>query len=922
MKRILIILLVLIGMLAGGGYYLFLEALKPGDFPAKVVNAENAIVTSGTIAIASIDISHIRYIDELFKDIKDPSPISLPKKVEPKPAKSLLEKLKKQGINLYSTTNYALATINVAQKKPAYSFVLFGDYSQAKLKQAIQKTHLVEESADGYWLITPNDDVPNKDDVCAVPEKKSSLIQHALSIQNDRILLSSSEMMPLLIKRFSTKAQAGISLTKWRAFRKDKVVAAAFMSPKEANKGAVDLPSALLLGAVSSQPLTDVYGGAVISMSPLPGLTFSVDAHSNEAAWPLEVKEKYDVWLAETLSELKDMPTLSSLFNTLSVQADGNILRFKTIANRTTLNNIERVPGEFFKAVLSNLSFGDMNGDMAGGEKVINAEDLKQYQSSFDFSSVGVFDDKNLVYKKDQVVGPFGIRLKRIGLLETDNSIVELKINAEGKGFENVFDEFMHKSDELAGASLLITSVDDKDGINLLREELCGKKRNQDAATLLTSRDKEYVDGKWISKTLKISGEKSVRLKQLVLLSQVANIKGKVVVRAATQTSIKQLKIPFAKKTIENGKVRMYFKKANARTVKYDLSGDMSRIMAVRAKNAKGEYLAGSSSSASTYDGVKTVSKRFRGKVASIEVVVAEQLQNEEYPFNISKVTPRYGEKGGKQIGVAITSKKRFLRQYAKVQYKNECKDKQKVRAGAFLICLNKFGNQLGTQVSGDFEVIGPAEEALQNDLSAGVLSIDTVLTESGEKIAFNKNAIAALNYKFDTNYNEKKKEWQITNRRLQASSVRVLADKDELKDKKISKINGTLTIRIPKAPKYIDLDASELGVITKNKDGINATISAFEDWSTYIDIQGKANKVMRFMPMASNESVLNTGNARINIKKYNTWGMSEEDKEKLNALPEKWQGMITIYGKPEKIRVFYANDFDIIKRKFQMTVK
>ena len=468
----------------------------------------------------------------------------------------------------------------------------------------------------------------------------------------------------------------------------------------------------------------------------------------------------------------------------------------------------------------------------------------------------------------------------------------------------------------------LTTSALDLEGNNLLREEQCGKARNMALTSLNTSRDKEFVDGKWISKSLKISGDKGVRLKQLVLLPQVAKVKGKIIVNAATQTSVKTQKRPFAKKTIETGKVRMYFKKSNLSTVKYDLSGDINHILAVRAKNAKGEYLAGGGSSASSYDGLKTVSKYFKGKVASIEVVLADQMKSEEYPFEITQFTPRYGKKdNGKQVGVKFTSKKRFLREYAKVKYENECKDKQKVRAGAFLVCLNKFGKHWGQSSGGEFEVIGPAEEALQNDLSAAVLSIDTVVTDSGEKISFNKNATVEFNYKFDTKYNDKKKEWQITNRKLQASYVKILTDDEKLKDKKINSINGTLTIRIPKNTKHIVLGAEELGIAKKSKDGITASIAAFEDWSTYIDFQGSVNKVMRMMPLAKDGSILNTGNDRINERKYQTWGMSKEDKEKINALPKKWQGMITIYGKPETIRVFYANDFDVIKRKFQLPV-
>lgn len=74
-------------------------------------------------------------------------------------------------------------------------------------------------------------------------------------------------------------------------------------------------------------------------------------------------------------------------------------------------------------------------------------------------------------------------------------------------------------------------------------------------------------------------------------------------------------------------------------------------------------------------------------------------------------------------------------------------------------------------------------------------------------------------------------------------------------------------------------------------------------------------------MPLTKSGVILNTDNDRIFEKQYHTWGMSNEDKEKIKALPKKWQGMITIYGKPEKIRIFYANDFDIIKRKFKFDI-
>ena len=915
MKRILIILLVLIGLLAGGGYFLVTKGLVPDDVPVKVMNAEEAVATSGTIAIASLDMSFVRRVDKIFNANKDPAPL-----VKPKPAKTLLDKLKKQGVNLYSQTDYALATINVGQEKPAYTFVLFGRFSPGKIKKVIQQSHLVEEGTDGVWLITEVVEEKKITDPCAAPaslSKKTAPKQQALHIKNDRILISSPELMPVLLKRFANKARAEVSLTKWRNFRKNKVLAGTVMAPKEAKKGAVDLSSAILLGSVSSQPLTELYAGAEVQLLPVPGFSVLVDAHSNSAAWPLETKTKYDAWLGETVLDLKEMPTLASLFKTLNVQADGNVLRFKTMADQTTLNNIEKVPAEFFKMIFENVSFGD---DKGGAEQIVKDEDVKKYASTYDFTSAEPFDVKSSFYNLDYVVGPFGVRLKRIGLLATDDSVIELKISTEGKGFENLSGESMHKSDDSPAASLIVTSVEDKEGNNLLREEQCGKTRNSVAASLNASRDKEYVDGKWISKSIKVSGDKSVRLKKNIPLSQVVNIKGKIVIRAATRTRVQTVKQPFKNKVVKTKKVRMFLKKSNSRTVKYDLSGEMNHILAIRAKNAKGQYLASSSSSASG-DDVKTISKRFKGKIASIEVVVAEERVDQEYPFEIKQFALQYGKAGkGAQIGMMTTSKKAILRQYAKAKYKDACKDKAKIELEGFMVCLNKFGDRLGREVGGEFDVVAPADEALQNDLRAGMLSIDSVQTDTGEKISFDKNERISFDYKFDTLYDKKKKDWNIVNKRLYGSNVSIYSDKEELKNKKISVINGTLTIRIPKQPKHFELAANEIGIFKKDN-GLVANIAAFEDWSTYIDLQGPVDNVMRFMPVARGGTILKTGNDRINEKQYSTWGKSYEEKEKIKTLPKKWQGMITIYGKPEVIRVYYAEKFDVIKHKFQFSI-
>ena len=429
------------------------------------------------------------------------------------------------------------------------------------------------------------------------------------------------------------------------------------------------------------------------------------------------------------------------------------------------------------------------------------------------------------------------------------------------------------------------------------------------------------ADDKWISKSIKVFGEKNVRLQKKVKLSQITNIKGKIVIRAATNTNIKTIQAPFAKKTLDTGKVRLYFKKSHSSTVKYDLSGEKNRILAIRAKNSEGQYLASSDSIASG-NKVQTISKRFKGKIAAVEVVLADDIENKEYPFILNQINLQYGLKStGFQIGMVATSKKSFLRKHAKVKHKNVCKDKQQVELRGFVICLNKFNNEDGKTIGADFDVVGPYDEALLNDLAAGVISIDSVKTVNSKRIRFNKNQKVNFKYKFDTNFNDKTKDWEITNKRLHAANVSVLTNAEELKDKDIKLIKGSLTIRIPKKPRYFEISASELGISKKSDNGISAKLVAFEDWDTYIYLQGNVDKVMRFMPVAIDKSILKTSNDSIVEKAYDTLGLSKEEKVKVEKSPKQWQGKMTIYGEPAAIRIYYADDFEIIKHKFEFSI-
>ena len=155
--------------------------------------------------------------------------------------------------------------------------------------------------------------------------------------------------------------------------------------------------------------------------------------------------------------------------------------------------------------------------------------------------------------------------------------------------------------------------------------------------------------------------------------------------------------------------MRLKLVPGKARDVKYELSGQTDRVLAVRAVNGSGEYLesGGSSASGRLIGRGKSVTKSFKGQPKAAEIIIASEEVEKDYPFELRSLdmvsnTPSYS----KSPALPPMDRKEFAAKFASTEYDTPCEEgKPEQNAGPFLICSLqlsqdfRFGSSDGTSL-------------------------------------------------------------------------------------------------------------------------------------------------------------------------------------------------------------------------------
>lgn len=582
---------------------------------ATLTETENALAMTDTLLLASIDLDFLRKLEaKLYgkAELPDLTP-------EATPNDSVMTDLQRALMRHPDSIAYISAAVYAGKDRPlSLALVAGGEIQTDEVINALKSSAQVAAHPQiaNVWSVQKQDL-----DTCQI----SSPIT-VIASKGRIIALNGDD--PALIERLQSAAPAARDLARWLDFRASRFFAAAVFVPDELSAQSLG-PFVGNAAAQAKQKLTDfdaIYLGAASKSFPPGGsLALWMSAHSPEIA-----ADKAAVWQAALVASRKDwektLPTIAALHDRATISARDNLLQTEVRLDKKLAAETRKLPGELLGLVFSGFAVqanAPKTASDAAAEKIDKTP--RKFADNVDLAQIPPYDPKALFAEPvDVVAGPLGLQVAGVRLTDTDPRLVEIEIKATASNLPNVGDSADSAMD------LSISSVRDKDGKELLREEPCGRDRNSLAA------HPSFSFGNGV-----LSATKKVRLLDSVHHADIASILGNVRLNVPTRIEAVAVINPKIGDHIEREGLRIEVTKAEPNSVSYRVSGKTGRLLHLRAKNDKGEYLTsgGLSSMGSPFG--KSTTLEIKGKIASLEFILAQAVEPKDFPFELKGAHPQ-----------------------------------------------------------------------------------------------------------------------------------------------------------------------------------------------------------------------------------------------------------------------------------------
>ena len=614
------------------------------DAGVALTATENALATSDALLIASIDLDHIRNLEAKLS-----GKATLPDlKSETETGGSALSILRQAVMVRPDAIAYVSAAAYAGKDGVlTTALVAGGDIHPEEVIAALKRSAQVQPHPQlkDAWLLQSQDI-----DTCQLSK------QWTVVLTKERVIAMDSGDLTV-IERLNSAAPAARDLATWREFRKTRFIAAALFIPKEFPQQGMD-PLTGRTAQLAKQNLADFnelyFGASSKSIPPGGSLTLWLSANTPQVA-----ADKAALWKTDLATSRKDwektLPTIAALHDQATIDAQGNRLQAEIALDQKLVEKLRNLPGELIGMMFSGFKMGvqtQQAATAAPAEEIDKTPRVFAAQTSI--GQIPAFDPQGpFAEPADTMAGPFGIHLVGVRLTEAAPQALELEVKAMGMKLPNVGD------DPESMLALSIKSVRDKEGKELLREETCGRERNSLPGKSSPSFGND---------TMTVA--KKVRLQDAVRHADVAAIQGSVRVRLPMQVETVALPDPKVGDHIEREGLRIEITKLEAGSVSYRVSGEPERLLHLRAKNAKGEPLAwgGTFSMGSPFGSGKSVTREFKGQIASVEFVLAQAIEQKDYAFELKGARPQKVDNWtlDKPLVYEAVSKDELKRDYAK----------------------------------------------------------------------------------------------------------------------------------------------------------------------------------------------------------------------------------------------------------------
>lgn len=715
MKKIIIFTLVFLVLSLGlGGFFAYRRWVVPAYAGAdqSLISTEETLATPDMLFLASFDIEYLRSLD-----VKLNGTPRLPDLVSPadnnEPA-SVFQQLRRSLVKQYDVLQYVTIAAYLSKESGPSLILVSGGKLRQEDALAFLKNYPAAKQAPGLpnaWIVQSEDP-----DTCALSK------EWTIVIDNNRIIASNTPDTGVL-ERLREGSGAARDLTRWREFRKVRFAAAALFLPDSLSNQGID-PLTHAIASTAQKQLIDFdalyLGASAIPFPPKGDFAFWLSAGSSAVA-----EQKAAEWKAELSASRKNwqetLPTLAALHDRAHISARENLVLADVTFDKELAGQLRNIAGEFISLLfkgfnakqITDAHIGETVQEMIDKNPVrfqetVSPEDIKQYDPKATFAG-----------EADVTSGPFGISLSAVRMTKTAPRTIELEIAAKGTGLPNLADGREDFVD------LIITSVEDREGRELLRAERCGPDRNGQPGKGRKMHGFSVVDVR-----------KTVRLDETASLHDVARIAGTLRARLPSRVESVFLKGPKPGDHFDRENTRVEVMRVEKNGISYRISGEIARLLLVRGKNAKGEVLTGAGhSSMQVPGGASSASQKFRGEATEVEFVVARAVEELKFPFTLENAFPRMTEQNTRKEPISFSRYKRneFKRDLAKpVVMNSESKPISTTNAGQIVIALEQMHAFFGMGLN--LSVYLPLLRNVEETLTAVEVEIDSLKFADGKE--------------------------------------------------------------------------------------------------------------------------------------------------------------------------------------------
>lgn len=586
-----------------------------------VQQAEAALASEDLLMLAELDVRRLVDIEQRFMTVADPDAL-------PGAGSDLMSDLARVGIDLRRQLNTVMfAAYQGSQdgsEKLEFAAVLLGQFEPGALKALIARRYQLDESRSRQdrLVFTSLDS--------RTCERSGVLV---MLIEPDRLLLGSEARVSELSQRFQQSRPAQADLSAWRRYRGGKLASATVFAPAAVTDSSSGLSGMMLRGASKDLgPLTAAFFGVTSTTMP-PGIQLEALVSGSDGGAldqnAQALQAKLDI-LGERLA--RHQPETATLLQRVAVIRSADQLGVSLALD----GNVEQELSSLITAMLDQMfSFSSSKpGEPAAPRQEKLQDNPVVFQREFDPASLpGFMDVPDENFHATWSQGPVALKVKEIGV-DSDAGTSYLVLTAQGRELANVGAE--------QGGELVISEIYNQQGEAIMPTPSCGHDRNQDPSPLKKTMDGSYFAEGEFRHYLKHEADKKVHLGEGVTLDQVARVEGRVTVQVATRTETVRIPVPAGGASVARAGARVAFGDSDEQALSFVTSGEVARILAVRALNDEGKPLA--SQSHSSFGPILNTGRAhqydYHGTPASVEVVFASELQPQSYPFVLDSVQP------------------------------------------------------------------------------------------------------------------------------------------------------------------------------------------------------------------------------------------------------------------------------------------